>query len=115
MPLIKLQTTLPLSEEKQKGLLTALSRLVAESLHKPERYVMASLSTAAMVMSGQPGPAAFVEVRSIGGLNADVNRQIAGKVCQLLEKELKTPPDRVYLNFSDVPASDWGWNGETFG
>jgi phenylpyruvate tautomerase PptA (4-oxalocrotonate tautomerase family) len=25
------------------------------------------------------------------------------------------PPDRIYLNFTDVPAGNWGWNGDTFG
>ncbi|MGA2180101.1 MAG: phenylpyruvate tautomerase MIF-related protein [Verrucomicrobiota bacterium] len=25
------------------------------------------------------------------------------------------PPDRIYLNFTDVPAANWGWNGNTFG
>ncbi len=114
MPLIELQTNLTLSEEKQKELLGALSRLVAECIGKPERYVMATLNTAAILMSGQSGPAAFAEVRSIGGLNAKVNHRIASEVCQLLETALGIPSDRIYLNFADVPASNWGWNKATF-
>jgi len=66
-------------------------------------------------MSGKPGEAAFVDVRSIGGLNDDVNRQLAQKICSLLKDSLGVPLDRVYLNFTEVAAGNWGWNGDTFG
>jgi hypothetical protein len=33
----------------------------------------------------------------------------------LLNDSLGIPPDRVYLNFTDVGAGHWGWNGSTFG
>jgi phenylpyruvate tautomerase len=56
-----------------------------------------------------------VNVRSIGGLTGVVNRKLSQKVCQLLHDSLRTPPDRIYLNFTDVQASHWGWNGNTFG
>ena len=115
MPLIKLQTTVPLSDEKQQELLASLSRLIAGAIGKPERYVMATLSPTAIVMSGQTGPAAFADVRSIGGLNPQVNQQIARQLCQLLTLTLRIPPERVYLNFTDVPPGNWGWNSQTFG
>jgi len=40
MPLLKLETTVPLPEEKAKPLLTALSKAVASAIGKPEQYVM---------------------------------------------------------------------------
>jgi len=115
MPLLKLETTVVLSEDKQKALLAALSKSVAETIGKPEQYVMVTLSQAAMLMSGNPGDAAFVDVRSIGGLTDDVNRKLSQKVCKLLNDSLGVPENRVYLNFTDVEASNWGWNGSTFG
>jgi phenylpyruvate tautomerase PptA (4-oxalocrotonate tautomerase family) len=66
-------------------------------------------------MSGKPGDAAFVDIRSIGGLDGNVSRQLAQKVGSLLKESLGVPPDRIYLNFTDVPAGNWGWNGDTFG
>jgi phenylpyruvate tautomerase PptA (4-oxalocrotonate tautomerase family) len=66
-------------------------------------------------MSGKPGDAAFVDIRSIGGLNGDVTRRLAQKVCAVLKDHLGLAPDRVYLNFSDVKAANWGWDGGTFG
>jgi phenylpyruvate tautomerase PptA (4-oxalocrotonate tautomerase family) len=56
-----------------------------------------------------------VDVRSIGGLSGDVNRQLSQKVCRLLNESLRVPQDRIYLNFTDVEAGNWGWKGNTFG
>ena len=51
----------------------------------------------------------------IGGLSGDVNRQLSQKVCRLLTESLGVPQDRIYLNFTDVEAGNWGWKGNTFG
>jgi phenylpyruvate tautomerase PptA (4-oxalocrotonate tautomerase family) len=115
MPLLRLETNAALPEDKRKGLLASLSTAVAETIGKPEQYVMVAASQAAMMMSGKAGDAAFVDIRSIGGLNDDVNRQLSQKIGSLLKESLGVPPDRVYLNFTDVPAGNWGWNGDTFG
>ena len=115
MPLLKLETTVTLSEDQRKSLLTALSKTVAGTIGKPEQYVMVTISSTAMLMSAKPGDAAFVDIRSIGGLNGDVNRKLSQQVCKLLADSLGISPDRVYLNFTDVEAGSWGWNGSTFG
>lgn len=115
MPLLKLETTVVLPEEKRKALLASLSKIVAETIGKPEQYVMVTANQAAMLMAGNPGDAAFVDVRSIGGLTDDVNRRLSQKICELLNDSLGVAENRVYLNFTDVGASNWGWNGSTFG
>ncbi|MGA3266216.1 MAG: phenylpyruvate tautomerase MIF-related protein [Verrucomicrobiota bacterium] len=115
MPLLKLETTVALSDDQQSALLSSLSKIVAATIGKPEQYVMVVISPAAILMSGKAGDAAFVDVRSIGGLTDDVNRQLARKIGTLLKDSLAVPPDRIYLNFTNVAAGNWGWNGETFG
>jgi len=115
MPLLKLETTVVLTEDQRQALLASLSKIVAETIGKPQQYVMVTASQVAMQMSGSPGDAAFVDVRSIGGLTSDVNRKLSQKVSQLLHDSLGIPPNRIYLNFTDVQASHWGWNGNTFG
>ena len=115
MPLLKLETTVALSEDKRQALLASLSKTVAETIGKPQQYVMVAASQAAMQMSGSPSDAAFVDVRSIGGLTEDVNRKLSQKVCQLLNDSLGIPQNRIYLNFTEVEASHWGWSGSTFG
>ena len=115
MPLLKLETTAALSADKQQALLASLSKIVAETIGKPEQYVMVTIHPASMMMSGKPGDAAFADIRSIGGLSGEVNSLLAQKVCKVLKDSLGLPPDRVYLNFTDVKAANWGWNGNTFG
>jgi len=44
-----------------------------------------------------------------------VNQQLSQKIGSLLNESFGVSPDRVYLNFPDVPAANWGWNGDTFG
>ena len=115
MPLLKLETTVALSEAKQRALLASLSKLVAESIGKPEQYVMVAVHQSPILMSGKEGDAAFVDIRSIGGLSSDVNRLLTKRVCELLNQHLGISPDRTYINFTDVEAGNWGSNGTTFG
>jgi phenylpyruvate tautomerase PptA (4-oxalocrotonate tautomerase family) len=46
MPLLKLETTIGLSDDKRKALLVALAKIVAETVGKPERYVMVAARNA---------------------------------------------------------------------
>jgi len=114
MPLLKLETTVVLNDAKRKDLLARLSSMVAGITGKPEEYVMVTVNPSAILMSGKSGDAAFVDVRGIGGLSANVNRQLPQKICHLLNESLGVPPDRIYLNFTEVEAGNWGWNGQTF-
>jgi phenylpyruvate tautomerase len=115
MPLLKIETSATPDEETREALVGGLSKIVAKDVGKPEKYVMVSLVSGAMSMSGQAGDAAFVDVRSIGGLGPEVNKRLARDVCDLLGSSLGLRGDRVYMNFTDVPAADWGWDGSTFG
>jgi phenylpyruvate tautomerase len=114
MPILKLETNIILAEEKQNALLKSLSKTVAATIGKPEQYVMVTCLPAAVLMSGKGGDAAFVDIRSIGGLSRETNRKLSQQVCKLLEDSLEISPDRVYLNFTDIEAGNWGWNGITF-
>ena len=115
MPLLKLETTVPLPHDKATPLLAELSRAVAGATGKPEQYVMVTLSHSAILMSGKAGDAAFVDVRGIGGLNGETNRNLSQRICKLLKESLGIAPDRIYVNFTEVEAGNWGWNSSTFG
>lgn len=115
MPLIRLETSAELNEEKKGELLPVLSKIISEEIGKPETYVMVSLLQCDMMMSGEEYPAAFADIRSIGGLTHDVNRAISDRLCTVLRDKLDISPDRVYLNFTDIAHSHWGWNNNTFG
>ena len=92
-----------------------MSKIVAESTGKPEQYVMAIVDTADFMLGGHLSMAAFANVCGIGGVNREINGKISEKLCALLESRLEISPERVYINFTDIPAENWGWNGSTFG
>ena len=115
MPLLKLETTVVLSEDKRKALLASLSKTVGETIGKPEQYVMITLQSSDILFGGQADAAAFADVRSIGGLDSETNARLAREVSQILHQALGIPPARVFLNFTNVEAGNWGWNGDTFG
>lgn len=116
MPLIRLEITEKLQADRKASLCASLSALCAETIGKPEEYQMAIVLDGLTIQrSGRPGPAAFVEIRSIGGLTRKVNQSLSDKVCHLLQQELDIPGDRVYLNMTDIPGDRWGHDGTTFG
>jgi phenylpyruvate tautomerase len=116
MPFIRLETTERLAPDVKNALCAQLSRLVAEGIGKPEIYVMAAVEDGvAMLHAGGVGPAAFADVRSIGGLSPKVNRALSERICRLLGERLSIPGERVYLNFTDVEAGRWGHDGTTLG
>lgn len=115
MPLIKLETSAALDEHKARDLAALLSKTVAEEIGKPEQYVMVSVVPSTMLMGGQPGPTAFADVRSIGGLNSSVNRSLSEKICSLIGDKLGVPPNRVFVSFTEYAGTHWGWDGRTFG
>ncbi len=115
MPLITLYASKDPEESKKQELLAGLSRIVSNKLGKPESYVMVNFVKAETMLSGAIKACAFADVRSIGGLTPDVNKKLSSEIGFLVETYLAIPKDRLYINFTDVPASDWGHNGGTFG
>ena len=116
MPLIKLQTSVKCSDEQKQRIASQLSAVCAGEIGKPETYVASIVEDDAVItFGGAAADAAFVVVKSIGGLNSSVNNALSKAICASLENELGIAGDKVYINFVDVKASDWGWNGSTFG
>ena len=115
MPLLKLETSVAISQEKKTSLSTSLSKILAQDTGKSESHCMIVIEDGASVMMAQKqGPGAFVDIRGIGGLTGSVNRKLSRSVCTLLQKECGIPPEAVYLNFTDVKAENWGFNNSTF-
>lgn len=114
MPLLRIQSNLTLPQDQQRSLIASASRLVANQLGKPERYVMVSLEhNPAMLFAGEDAPLAYLELKSIG-LPATSTGDLSRSLCELMNDALGIDPDRVYIEFSDAPRHMWGWNGGTF-
>ncbi len=116
MPMIRVQVSIEVPQDKQQELLTKLSKSVAAALSKPESYMMVLFEPQiSMLMGGKADPAAFVEVRSVGSISEDQARQLSNTVSQTLDETLKIQAARVYTNFAGVPGAMWGFSGRTFG
>lgn len=113
VPYIKLNTNQEITDKLK--VLRQLSQLAAKETSKPESYVMIELiHNPAMIFAGNDSPLAFLECKSIG-LNEKQAKSLSAAIADLLNSELKIPASRVYIEFSNAPASFWGYNGSTFG
>jgi phenylpyruvate tautomerase len=114
MPLLKIQTNAAIDDQKSQLLLKSVSQRIAEALNKPEQYMMVSLEAGRpMMFAGTSEPTAFVELKAIG-LPAAKTGELARLLCEVVGSELGVAKQRIYINFADVPANLWGWNGVTF-
>ncbi|KAD3067660.1 hypothetical protein E3N88_35540 [Mikania micrantha] len=72
----------------------------------PVLYVMIVLKgSIPIAFGGTEQPAAYGELVSIGGLNADVNKKLSAAVAAILETKLSIPKSRFFLKFYDTKAS----------
>ncbi len=113
MPYLTIRTNQTLNEEEKSAVCRLASECIAERLGKSEAYVMVSVDTdIAMTFAATDRPCAFVELKSIG-LPAGAIADLSKHMCQMIEKNLGVASERVYIEFSDVDRTFWGWNGKT--
>lgn len=114
MPYLKIQTNVEREPGDCQPVLARVSRMIAERLGKPERYVMVALEApVAMMIAGTEAPAAYLELKSIG-LPEERTPELSKALCELIHDEFGIRPERVYIEFADAPRALWGWNGGTF-
>lgn len=114
MPLLKIQSNQPVEAAQAEQLVSAASKLVAEQLGKPERYVMVALEPPVpMSFAGSTDPLAYLELKSIG-LPQDKTPAFSAALCSLINEQMGIDPERVYIEFADAPRAMWGWNNATF-
>ncbi|MCC6521305.1 MAG: hypothetical protein IT373_01465 [Polyangiaceae bacterium] len=116
MPLIRIETSPPLEAATARALAARMSRVAAETLGKPEHYVMVVVKGATYIhMSGQAGPAAFVDVRSIGGLNDAATDALCRELAAALGELAAIPAERVFSTYTEVEARSWGHGSDVLG
>ena len=116
MPLIKMQTSVKCPDEQKKSLVLELSKICSHCTKKPESYVQAIIEDDAVIsFAGKIANSAFIEVKGIGGLTPAVNKELSAAISKLLDIKLKISPSEVYINFTEISATNWGCNGSTFG
>ena len=112
MPLINIRTSITEATDTNVILKKASAKL-AELTGKPEAYVMASLELGSpMLFGGSSEHCCYIEVKSIGAINPS---RMSNDLCTLINELLGIKKERIYINFEDIPAKNWGYNGTTFG
>ncbi len=115
MPLLTLRTNQPLDAAATDRLMRDLSRAAAESLGKPESYVMVRLDAGQpLLFGGSDAPAAFLQLKSLG-LTEDRTKDLSRLLCDLVGDHVGVPAARTYIEFASPARAFWGWNGGTFG
>lgn len=112
MPYLKIQTNQAI--DQKEDIIKKASGIVAEQLGKSEKYVMVALEPDFdMSFGGNSELTAFLQLKSIG-LPESQTKKISSALSDFIERELGIPKDRIYIEFTDVARSYWGWNGSTF-
>ena len=114
MPVIKIQSNCAPEADQGEAFLKKVSDETSQILGKPESYVMVILEPLeTMLFSGNSNPLAYIELKSIG-LPTERTKEISAALCELLDRELDIPQNRIYIEFTDATRNMFGWNGSTF-
>ncbi|MDK2954815.1 MAG: hypothetical protein PWQ57_311 [Desulfovibrionales bacterium] len=111
MPAVLIKTNVSISEEKKKEILSEATKIMVEAAHKHEEAVMVLYETVDATMGNTPDPLAFVEVRSMVGIDHQTNHDVSERITPLLKETCGVEPDRVYVNFIRIPETCWGLLG----
>ena len=112
MPLIEINTSFKSIVEIDL-LQKEISKIVADLTGKPENYVMTMIqSDTLMTFAGSDEPCCFIKLKSIGSLNPS---KMSKSLCDLIASKTNIRTNRIYVEFVDVKATNWGFNSSTFG
>ena len=113
MPFIQINTSSKSVVENDDLLQKDISTMIAELTGKPENYVMTMIQRdAKMTFAGSYEPCGFIKGKSIGSLKPS---SMSKSLCELIASKTNINTNRIYIEFFDVKASNWGFNCSTFG
>ncbi|CAH1801470.1 unnamed protein product [Owenia fusiformis] len=114
MPTLVFDTNLP-EDKVPEDFYTAASNLIVEMTGKPIKYAAVHLHIEQLMsFGGTRDPCALVSFTCIGKLGVEENKSHTKKITAFVKKYLNVEADRMYVSFRDLPASECGWNNDTF-
>jgi phenylpyruvate tautomerase PptA (4-oxalocrotonate tautomerase family) len=112
MPYFSITSNIKLDTSSNQ--IKTLSETVAQSLSKPESYVMVSVQyNPDMLFAGNMEPLAFCQLKSLG-LQESQTANLSQKLCTCIHELFAIEPSRIYIEFSSPPRPMWGWDKRTF-
>ncbi len=113
MPFIDSKISVKVSDEKKEKIKAEFGKAIS-ILHKPESYLMVGISdNYDLWFAGKKlEKGAYVSVDVLGEVSAGDSSKMSGAICDILQKELDIPGDKIYIEYRGT--SNWGWNGSNF-
>lgn len=113
MPMIDSKVTVSLPQEMRDVLKAEFGKAIS-ILGKPESYLMLGFEdNYDLYFAGKKiDKGAFISVQLLGQVNSSDSENMSKKLCEILEKELGIPGDKVYITYAGI--KDWGWNNGNF-
>lgn len=92
------------NEESKLQFLQILSQQVCQAMGKSELYMMVNYhdSSSICFAGDATTPAAFCQFFNMGELPAEKKTAACSKICEVLEKELQVPSNRIYVVFQEI-------------
>ncbi|MCQ2913847.1 MAG: phenylpyruvate tautomerase MIF-related protein [Alphaproteobacteria bacterium] len=114
MPFLMIKTNLPLEKTVCNALMNYASKVVAETVEKPEAYVMVNVvENQHLIFGAKVTPCVYMEMKSVGLPQSKIP-ELSATLTKMIEDKLHVPSNRIYIEFSSVPGNMWGFNGSTF-
>lgn len=111
MPCVQIKTNVAYSEEEKNVILREATKIMVEQAHKNEEAVMVIIEKVDGTMGNSAEPMAFVDIRSMVGIDHKTNNDISAALTPVLTKTLGVSPYRTYMTFLRVPETCWGLMG----
>ncbi|NXU01316.1 MIF factor, partial [Buphagus erythrorhynchus] len=92
-----------------------LTQQLSKALGKPAQRLAIQISPdQVMSFGGSTDPCAVCFLYSIGKIGEQENKVYSKLLCDLLNKQLKIPSDRICVSFFDISPGNVGWSNTTF-
>lgn len=114
MPFLEVSSNLVLTDAEKMNCLQTLSKAAAELLEKPESVVMTAWHSAKMTFAGSDSSTLHLSVSAIR-MPEDAPERLTPELTERIRLTTGLLPERIFITFTDVPPSHWGWNQKTFG
>ena len=113
MPYFRIETNRQIDDAANSALMKKATGFLAEMMGKPEHVIMVTIRPDKPYMfAGTGDPTAFVQIKAVG-LKKDKCPEYSSQVCNFIEAEIDVPKDRVFVEFTDIDPTVFGFNGDT--
>ncbi|MZK49574.1 phenylpyruvate tautomerase MIF-related protein [Clostridium beijerinckii] len=114
MPFIGSKVSVKISKEKEEIIKKKLGEAIKLIPGKSETFLMVGFEDDYSLYFGgeKLEKGAFIEVKIFGKSSKDAYDALTAEICNIYEKELNIPQDKIYVKYEEV--ENWGWNGKNF-